>query len=226
MQFKQLDFFEETGKKDSRGMVELKTIDFRSQIGFYKELKDVQGANDLTDKAYELLHYLYTNHARPEDGFIHAKQLAKVLGYYDTRELRKLCAEIDHKTELVVYSSVHGYKLASNDDEMKEAIKFALAPAMTAISRVFAKNKRETLHWLHGFIGNLEKEYKDNPKQGQLQHDHDKECKDVDDVLRTVNHYPEQPHIDYMPSIDERVRAYAEKKKKGIRQPQYTSDDE
>ena len=227
MEFKQLDFFEETGKKDSRGMVELKSIDFRSQIGFYKELKDVQGANDLTDKAYELLHYLYTNHARPEDGFIHAKQLARLLGYYETRELRKLCAEIDHKTELVVYSSVYGYKLASNDAEMAEAIKFALAPAMTAIKRVFAKNKRETLHWLHGFIGNLEKEYKDIGKQGQLQHDHDKESSDdFDEMIREVNHYPEQPLIDYMPSVDERVSKYAEKKRNQNKQQQTHTSDE
>ena len=107
----QLDFFEDNGK-------ELKPIDYSSPIGMYKELKDVQGADKLTDKALELLHYLYLNHARPEDGFIHAKELAGLLGYWDTRELRKLCAEIDLKTEMVIYASQHGYKLASTPDEL------------------------------------------------------------------------------------------------------------
>ena len=191
----QLEFFEES--KDGK---ELKTIDYSKVIGIFKEIKDIAGVSELSEKALELLHYLYMNHAREEDGFIHAKQLAGLLGYWDTRELRKLCAEIDTKTELVIYASQNGYKLASSEREMEQAIKFALAPAMTSIRRVFAKNKKTTLHWLHGFLTNLEKEF-GGISQGQQQADENMEQREVD-------HYPEQPFKENVFPINQRIQEY------------------
>jgi len=191
----QLEMFE-----DSQDNKELKPIDYSKPIGMYKELKDVAGVNDLSEKGLELLHYLYTNHARAEDGFIHAKQLAGLLGFWDTRELRKLTAEIDAKTELVIYASQNGYKLASTPLEIDMAVKFALAPAMTSIRRVFAKNKQTTLHWLHGFLTNLEKEF-GGISQGQQQVDEDMEQREVD-------HYPEQPFKENVLPINQRIQAY------------------
>jgi len=141
------------------GKIELKPYDFRNAIGQDRDMADIDGYDRLTDQAQELLKYLLRNHSNETDKFIHAIDLTKLLKLQDTRTLRKLCAEIDHKTELIVYASQQGYKLASTDIEIRNAIKFALAPVMTSIRRVFAKNKKETLHWLHGFIGNLEKEY-------------------------------------------------------------------
>lgn len=187
MTIKQLDFFEEE-KKD--GMTTLKSVDYTSQVGLYKELKDVKGIENLSEKSLLLLHYLYTNHSKPTDNFIHAKLLVAHLGFWDTREVRACCAEIDHKTELVIYASQKGYKLASNDYEMKQAIKFSLAPAMTSIRRVFAKNKRETLSWLHGFLSNLEKEF-GGIKQGQQEIILDEES---EETQRSVNHFPEQTY--------------------------------
>jgi hypothetical protein len=191
----QLEMFEES--QDSK---ELKPIDYSKPIGMYKELKDVRGIENMSEKGLELLHYLYTNHARAEDGFIHAKQLAGLLGFWDTRELRKLCAEIDFNTELVVYASQNGYKLASTPLEIEMAVKFALAPTMTSIKRVFAKNKEETLHWLHGFLTNLEKEF-GGVVQGQQQIDENLE-------QRGVSHYPDQPFKEHVLPIGQRIQAY------------------
>ena len=191
----QLEMFEES--QDSK---ELKPIDYSKPIGMYRELKDVKGVQDLSDKALELLHYLYINHSNVEDGFIHAKQLAGLLGYWDTRELRKLCAEIDLNTELVIYASQKGYKLASTPLEIEMAVKFALAPTMTSIHRVFAKNKEETLHWLHGFLTNLEKEF-GGVVQGQQQIDENVE-------QRGVNHFPEQPHRETYVPLNKRIQNY------------------
>ncbi len=209
MNITQLDFFEDaTTEKGKRGG--LKPIDYSSPVGMYKELKDVEGVNLLTDKALDLLQYLYVHHAQETDGFIHANQLAHLLGYMDTRELRKLCAEIDTKTELVIYASQHGYKLAASQIEMREAIKFALAPAMTSIRRVFAKNKQETLHWLHGFLGNLEKEF-GGVVQGQLQHDDTSD--DNTTMLREVNHFPKQTFKEYVAPVEDRIKDYENEQK-------------
>lgn len=204
MNITQLEFFEEA--TNDKGKRDLKPIDYASPIGMYKELADVRGVNDLSDKCMEALHYLYVNHAHPEDGFIHADKFRKLLGLGDTREVRKIMMEIDMKTELVVYASQNGYKLVGSDIEMKEAIKFALAPAMTSIRRVFAKNKRETLHWLHGFLGNLEKEF-GGIAQGQQQYDENMD-------QREVNHYPAQPFKEYVAPIDERIKEYEQRSKK------------
>lgn len=179
----QLDMFEEAV---SNGKRDLKPIDYSKSIGMYRAIKDVEGVDQLSEKGMQALNYLYNYHSQPIDGFIHAMKLAGLLGMYDTREVRKIMAEIDHKTELVVYASQNGYKLASNEKEIEEAVKFALAPAMTSIRRVFAKSKKETLHWLHGFIGNLEKEF-GGIAQGQLQHDIQSDEKPI----REVNHYPD-----------------------------------
>ncbi len=196
----QLGMFKDTvtnGKRD------LKAIDYSAPIGMYKELKDVKGVSELSENSLALLHYLYMHHAREEDGFIHAKELAFKMGYMDTREIRKCCAEIDFKTELVVYASQYGYKLVSSQREMLEAIKFALAPAMTSIRRVFGKNKQSTLNWLHGFIGNLEKEF-GGITQGQQQVDDDMS-------LREVNHFPKQPFRDSVLPVSERLDEYLKK---------------
>jgi len=184
-------------------------INWNNIIGIDRDMVNVKGYGDLTDKAQELLKYLIYNHARPEDGFIHANKLAHLLGLYtDTRTLRKLCAEIDYKTEYVIYSSQDGYKLAGSDREMEQAIKFALAPAMTSIRRVFTKNKRDGMKWLHGFLGNLEKEF-DCAIQGQQE-------LDVDNNLeqREVNHYPKRPDYEYIPTIEERAAYYEKLKEK------------
>jgi len=194
----QLDMFETAYIK---GKEELKTVDY--SIGIYHEIAHIKGVNDLSENALTLLHYLYLNHSRPEDGFVHADLVAGLLGYYDTREVRKITTEIDMKTELVIYASQKGYKLASNDNEIEEAIKFALAPAMTSIKRVYAKNKRASNIWLHGFLGNLEKEF-GGVTNGQQQ---------IDDDLnqRTVNHYPKTPFREYVPEVKERIENYKHK---------------
>ena len=189
----QLGMFNDTYKN---GKKELETIDY--QIGIYKDIAHIKGVNELTDKGLELLNYLYQHHSREEDGFIHASDLAKELKIYDTREIRKICAEIDLKTELVIYASQDGYKLVASEREMERAIKFALAPAMTSIRRVFAKNKKETLHWLHGFLGNLEKEF-GGIAQGQQQYDDEK------GEMREVNHYPDAPFISEYKSVKQRL---------------------
>lgn len=198
----QLDMFND--KIDtSKGKYEevLEPIDYTTQIGIYKELKDVKGVENLSDKAMEMLHYLYTNHAGEYDGFIHAQKLAGLLGYYDTREIRKLRAEINEKTELVVYSSQHGYKLASNELEIEEAVRFALAPALRMIKQAIAisKNKSQA-RMLQGFIGNVEKEFGGNVT-GQKQYDDDME-------LREVNHFPKQPFTENVLPINERIEAW------------------
>ena len=197
----QLDMFNDVVTKGKR---DLKPIDYTSPVGMYKELAQVQGVNELSEKTLELLHYLYMHHAREEDGFIHAHQLMGLMKVGDTRDIRKMCAEIDIKTELVVYASQYGYKLASSEREMNEAIKFALAPAMTSIRRVFAKNKKSTMTWLHGFIGNLEKEF-GGITQGQQQVDDDM-------TQREVNHYPNQPFRDNVLPVSERLDEYVKNK--------------
>ena len=181
-------------------------IQWENIIGSDNYMSDVFGYIDLSEKAQELLKYLMMNHINEEDGFIHAGLLAHTIGLgLDTRTLRKLCAEIDYKTEYVVYASQEGYKLVSSDREMQEAVKFALAPAMSSIRRVFAKNKRETLHWIHGFLGNLEKEFGGQPNYQQQ----------FDDDLnqREVNHFPKTTFIEEMPSIEDRVEYYNQEKK-------------
>jgi len=213
MTIKQLDFFEEDCKKN--GIVELKAIDYKSQIGVYKELKDIKGVDLLSEKSLKLLHYLYTNHSKPADNFIHAKLLVAHLGFFDTREIRSCCSEIDHKTELVIYASQKGYKLASNDKEMEQAIKFALAPAMTSIKRVFAKNKRQTLNFLHGFLTNLQREY-GGIVQGQQEFVIDSE-EENNELIRTVNHYPEASEDDVFDeklSANQKVINYAREQRK------------
>jgi len=205
----QLSLFEEKETIEKGKLTRSYEINWHNIIGVDKGMENVKGYVDLSDKAQELLKYLIINHAKQEDGFIHAEKLCGLMKIWSgTRELRKLCAEIDFNTEYVVYSSQNGYKLAANRFEIGEAVKFALAPAMTAIRRTFAKNKIETLHWLHGFIGNLEKEFGGNI-QGQKEMTEDME-------IREVNHYPERADIDYMPSIDERIEYYEKIKNKKL----------
>lgn len=183
---------------------DLKVIDYSGAIGMYAELRDIRGVDKLTEKGLEALHYLFLNHAHPEDGFIPAKAFAKLLGFYDTRDVRKLMNEIDTTTDLVVYASQNGYKLASNEKEIDEAIRFALAPALTTIKRVMAKSKNSSKSKLmQGYIGNIEKLYGGHA-QGQLTFD--------DEGIKEIDHFPCQPFVEYMGSVDERVRNYEEKK--------------
>jgi hypothetical protein len=192
----QLEMFEDS--KDSK---ELKPIDYSKPIGMYKELKDVKGVQDLSEDCLSILHYLYLNHSRPEDGFIPAKVLAGLFGYHDTRDIRKCCTEIDMKTELVVYASQHGYKLASNEYEIDQAVRFALAPALTTIKRVIAKSKNESkAKIMQGYIGNMEKLY-GGIAQGQQQADENMD-------LSTVSHYPDQPFKEHVLPIGQRIQAY------------------
>ena len=194
----QLELFEDTVKDGKR---DLKPIDYSSPIGMYKELKDVKGVEELSEGCLSMLHYLYLNHSRPEDGFIPAKVLAGLFGYHDTRDIRKYCTEIDMKTELVIYASQYGYKLASNEYEIDQAVRFALAPALTTIKRVIAKSKNESkAKLMQGYIGNMEKLY-GGIAQGQQQVDENME-------QSTVNHYPEQPHVDEVLPINKRIQAY------------------
>lgn len=184
---------------------DLKPVDFNSPIGMYGELKDVKGVQELSEKGLEALHYLFMNHARPEDGFIPAKAFAHMLGFFDTRDVRKLMNEIDLKTDMVVYASQHGYKLASNENEIDEAIRFALAPALTTIKRVMAKSKNQSkARLMQGYIGNIEKLYGGHA-QGQLTFD--------EEGIKEVDHYPNQPFTEYMPPVSERVKKYEEMKK-------------
>lgn len=194
----QLDMFEEA--TNDKGKRDLKPIDYSSPIGMYKELADIRGVNDLTDKAMEALHYLVLNHAHPEDGFIPADKFRKMLHLGDTREVRKLMNEIDTKTDMVVYASQNGYKLASNDLEIDEAIRFALAPALTTIKRVMAKSKNSSkARLIQGFVGNIEKIYGGHAQGQQV----------IDDV--EVNHYPPQPFVEYVAPVDERIKNYENK---------------
>lgn len=191
----QLDFFDD----------DLKPIDYSAPIGIYKELKDVKGVQELSEKGLEALHYLYINHAHPEDGFIPAKSFAHMLGLFDTREVRKLMNEIDTKTDMVVYASQRGYKLASSEIEIDMAIRFALAPALTTIKRVMAKSKNVSkARLMQGYIGNIEKLYGGHA-QGQLTFD--------DEGIKEVDHYPNQPFVEYNAPIDERIKKYEEMKK-------------
>lgn len=210
MNITQLEFFEDVTTDDGkRGG--LKPIDFTKPIGMYKELKDIRGVDDLTDKALELLHYLYKNHARPEDGFINAKKLAGALGYWDTREIRKLCTEIDIKTDVVIYPSQNGYKIASNDEEIDNAIWFALRPLLTVAKRVAAKSKNQSkAKMLQGFIGNLEKEFGGHVDGQQVLDVNG----DGDLEQNEVNHFPKQPFVEYMPPIDERIKEHEDEQKK------------
>jgi hypothetical protein len=202
----QLEIFSDKEIIDKGKRTNSYEINWNNIIGVDSNMKDVKGYEDLSDKAQDALKYLILNHAHPEDGFIHAARFAHILGLgLDTRTLRKLMAEIDYKTEYVVYPSQHGYKLAASKREIEEAVKFALAPAMTAIRRTYAKNKIETQEWLHGFLGNLAKEF-GGVVQGQQEMTDDME-------LRTVNHYPKVADTDYMPSVEERENFYENKLK-------------
>lgn len=206
----QLDMFNdvtnESGKRD------LKPIDFTAPIGMFKELDGIRGVDKLSEKALETLHYLVLNHARPEDGFIHSKQLAFMLNIFDTRELRKYLSEIDMVTDVVIYTdTARGHKIASSAIEIELAIKKALAPVLTSIERVIAKAKTKNIDkMLQGYIGNVQKLY-DCVAQGQQVLD-----KNGDGELeqKEINHYPPQPFVEYMPPIDERIKAYEKRNNK------------
>jgi len=200
----QLELFEDS---TTNGKRDLKPIDYTTPIGMYKEIAHIKGVHDLSERAMMLLHYLYLYHSRPEDWFIHAKLLSGFMGFHDTRELRKLCAEIDEKTELVVYASQNGYKLASTPREIEEAIRFALAPALTTLKRVHAKSKTKHHQWLHGYITNLLKEY-GGYAQGQQQMDYETDEELNPSGLRSVDHYPEQPYQEDIKKVEDRIREY------------------
>jgi hypothetical protein len=201
----QLSLFEEKQTKDKGRMTTTYEINWHNIIGSDKAIGDIKGYNKLSEKGKQLLKYLYVNHYKPEDGFIPAKKLAYLLGYYDTREIRLLCAEIDEETELVIYSSQYGYKIASNEREIDEAVRFALAPALTTIKRVIAKSKNESkAKMLQGYVGNMEKLYGGNV-HGQMEIDENLD-------IRPINHFPNKTSVDYMPGINERIEYYEKNK--------------
>jgi hypothetical protein len=191
----QLDMFNEAYEK---GKKELKPVDYTSQIGVYHEIAHIKGIQEMSEKGLQLLHYLYVNHARPEDEFIHAKHLAYLLNWNDTRDIRLYASEIDYKTDLVVFSSQDGYKLASSEKDIIEAVKFAIAPALTILKRSIAKNKVADDKWLQGYIGNKMKE-KDVAIQGQQQIDID-----LLDIIE-VNHYADSDFKEYQKSVQQMV---------------------
>lgn len=200
----QLDMFNETYKGGKR---DIEPIDYASQIGIYHEIAHIKGVNDLSENGLRMLHYLYLNHSHAEDGFIHAKDLASILGLYDTRDIRKHSNEIEDKTELVIYACQNGYKLASNESEIEAAVRFALAPALTTIKRVIGKSKNKSkAKMMQGYIGNIEKLYGGNAEGQQ----------EIDDDLnqRTVSHLPNTPFKEFVPSVKERIEAYRIKYKK------------
>jgi hypothetical protein len=191
----QLDMFNEAYEK---GKKELKPVDYTSQIGIYHEIAHIKGIQDMSEKGLQLLHFLYVNHSRPEDEFIHAKELAYLLKWHDTRDIRLYASEIDYKTDLVVFSSQDGYKLASSEKDIIEAVKFAIAPALTILKRSIAKNKVADDKWLQGYIGNKMKE-KDVAIQGQQQIDID-----LLDIIE-VNHYADSDFKEYQKSVQQMV---------------------
>jgi len=155
--------------------------------------ESIKGYDKLSEYAQRLVRFYIQGDVRiPDsptfyrdiDGFISAKALAYFMGFHDTRPLRQHNAEIDEKTELVVWGSQYGYKLCATDKDIDKAVVFSIRPALTALKHVMYKSKNRNLNkMLHGFIENQNKKIESIP-QGQKQYDLD------DDMnLREVNHF-------------------------------------
>ena len=200
-----MSLFDEV-RNHKTGRYELKANEelFTSHIGIYADMKDVYGFDKLNENEQEYLTFLYRNYNTTTSGFAKKSDLQGMFHTTD-RQLRAWNERIHALTHLVVWSSTKygGTKIASNNDEIDQAIEDRQSHVNGAIRNIMYMSKNRDYDRLHSTVGYYKKQA-DNKPQGQMFMTF---SQDEGGEIKMVNHYPNQSYQNLLPH-DERVKAF------------------
>jgi len=181
-------------------------INLYNIVGIYSDMQDVHGFDKLNEIEQEYLTFLYRNYNTPLSGFANKSELTKMFKTTE-RNIRTWNEHIHKYTHLVVWSSTKygGTKLASNSEEIDNAIEDRKSHVDGAIRNIMYMAKNKDLDHLHSTVGYYKREI-DNKPNGQVVmtfNDGDEENK-----FYVINHYPDNQDKDHEISHQDRIKLF------------------